>query len=164
MRVQSVTFTAAHKAQLIDGPVHAMQRLAASVGNLKRITGLDTSLRSNCIPSRCCEWANPGRGKPVVIMVLCGARWFSSRPATILLLFTEVDRENAWPSKVLTTERLVFVSDDYEIESMQGNDTASVQRGRQTECFTTERLIFFSDDLQMKSGQDNVGLHITVPC
>ena len=62
-----------------------------------------------------------------------GARWLSSRPATILLLLTEVDRENAWPSKVLTTERLVFVSDDYEIESGQGNDTASVQRGRQTE-------------------------------
>ena len=44
--------------------------------------------------------------------------------ATILLL---VDRQNAGPSKVLTTERLVFFRDDYEIES---NDTAS---GRQTE-------------------------------
>ena len=37
MRVQSVTFTAAHKAHLIDGPVHAMQRLAASVGNLREL-------------------------------------------------------------------------------------------------------------------------------
>ena len=31
----------------------------------------------------------------------------------------------ARPSKVLTTERLVFFRDDYEIESGQGNDTAS---------------------------------------
>ena len=50
--------------------------------------------------------------------------------ATILLL---VDRQNAGPSKVLTTERLVFFRDHYEIESGQGNDTASVPRGRQTE-------------------------------
>jgi hypothetical protein len=39
----------------------------------------------------------------------------------------------ARPSKVLTTERLVFFRDDYEIESGQSNDTASVPRGRQTE-------------------------------
>ena len=35
---------------------------------------------------------------------------------------SEVDRHNARPSKVLTTERGVFFSDDYEIESGQGND------------------------------------------
>ena len=39
----------------------------------------------------------------------------------------------ARPAKVLTTERLVFFRDDYEIESGQGNDTASVPRGRRTE-------------------------------
>ena len=33
---------------------------------------------------------------------------FSPRPATILLLFKEVDRQNARTSKVLTTGRLVF--------------------------------------------------------
>ena len=63
--------------------------------------------------------------------------------ATILLL---VDRQNAGPSKVLTTERLVFFRDHYEIESGQGNDTASVPRGRQTErpaiTRSTERLVF----------------------
>ena len=44
----------------------------------------------------------------------------------------------ARPSKVLTTERLVFFRDDYEIESGQSNDTASVPRGRQTERPTVE--------------------------
>ena len=39
----------------------------------------------------------------------------------------------ARPSKVLTTERLVLFRDEYEIESGQGNDTASDPRGRQTE-------------------------------
>ena len=51
----------------------------------------------------------------------------------------------------LTVSVWCFSSDDYEIESGQGNDTASVQRGRQTEhrpskVLTTERLVFFSDD------------------
>ena len=39
-----------------------------------------------------------------------------------------VHKQNARPSKVLTTERLVFFSDDYEIESGQGSDTASVHK------------------------------------
>ena len=46
--------------------------------------------------------------------------------------------QTARPSKVLTTERLVSFSDDYEIESGQGYDTASVQRGRQIECPAVE--------------------------
>ena len=51
----------------------------------------------------------------------------------------------------LTVSVWCFSSDDYEIESGQGNDTASVQRGRQTEhrpskVLTTDRLIFFSDE------------------
>ena len=56
-----------------------------------------------------------------------------------LLLFTEVDIQNARPSKILTTERLVFFGDDYEIESGQGNDTASVQRqnARPSKVLTT---------------------------
>ena len=41
--------------------------------------------------------------------------------ATILLLFEEVDRQNAGPSKVLMTERLIVFSDYYEIESWQDN-------------------------------------------
>ena len=42
---------------------------------------------------------------------------------TILILFKEVDRHNAQPSKVLTTERFIFFSNDYEMESgsRQGN-------------------------------------------
>ena len=40
---------------------------------------------------------------------------------------------NARPSKVLTTERLVFFRDYYEIESGQGNDAASVPRSRQAQ-------------------------------
>ena len=65
--------------------------------------------------------------------------------ATTLILFKEVDRQNARPSKVLTTERLVFFSDDYETESGQGNDTASVQRDIQnawlSKVLTAERPI-----------------------
>ena len=34
---------------------------------------------------------------------------------------TEVESQNAGASKVLTTERLVFFSDDLEMESGQGN-------------------------------------------
>ena len=63
-------------------------------------------------------------------------------------LFTEVDKQNARPSKVLTTERLVFFSDDYEIESGQGNDTASVQRDRTPGLGKSSRprgSSFFSD-------------------
>ena len=41
----------------------------------------------------------------------------------------EVEGQNARSSKVITTERPVFFSDDYEIESGQGNDTVSVQCG-----------------------------------
>ena len=41
--------------------------------------------------------------------------------ATTLLLFKEVDTQNARPSKVLTTERLLFFSDDLEMESGQDN-------------------------------------------
>ena len=41
--------------------------------------------------------------------------------ATMLLLFEEVDRQNAGPSKVLMTERLIFFCDYYEIESGQDN-------------------------------------------
>ena len=57
----------------------------------------------------------------------------------------------ARPSKVLTTERLVFFRGDYEIESGQGNDTASVSRGRQTERPAVESphgrdARLFSDD------------------
>ena len=66
-------------------------------------------------------------------LILGGPGGTSSERRYSLLLFTEVDRQNARPSKVLTTERLVFFSDDYEIESGQGNDTAAVNRGRQTE-------------------------------
>jgi hypothetical protein len=57
----------------------------------------------------------------------------------------------ARPSKVLTTERLVFFRDHYEILSGQGNDTASVPRGRQTERPAVEsphdrEACLFSDD------------------
>ena len=57
-------------------------------------------------------------------LILGWVRWFSSRPATILTasVHTEVDKQNARPSKVLTTERLVFFSEDYKIESGQGNE------------------------------------------
>ena len=41
--------------------------------------------------------------------------------ATTLLLFKEVDRQNARPSKVLTTERLLFFSDDLEMKSGKDN-------------------------------------------
>jgi hypothetical protein len=71
--------------------------------------------------------------------------------ATILVIVEEVDRQNARPSKVLTTERLVFFRGDYEIESGQGNDTASGPRGfqeadrqnaRPSKVLTTEKLVF----------------------
>ena len=73
--------------------------------------------------------------------------------------------------QLILTERLVFFSDDYEIESGQGNDTAAVNRGRQTERPAIEspndrEACLFSDNLEMEmeSWQGNVGLHITVPC
>ena len=69
--------------------------------------------------------------------------------ATILLLFQEADRQNARPSKVLTTARLV--------DRFQGR-LRDRERARQRYCFlvdrqnarpskvlTTERLVFFRD-------------------
>ena len=64
----------------------------------------------------------------------------------------------ARPSKVLTTESLVFFRGDYEIESGQGNDTASGPRGRQTERPAVEsphyrEACLFSDE------RDGEGAH-----
>ena len=69
-------------------------------------------------------------------LILGRARGFSSRPATILLLFIEVDRQNARPSEVLATERLVFFSEVYRERARQRY--CSDQRGTQTELPAVE--------------------------
>ena len=67
--------------------------------------------------------------------------------ATILLLVQEVDRQNTRPSKVLTTERLVFFRENYEIDSGQGNNTASVPRQNPAvESPHDREACLFSDD------------------
>ena len=73
---------------------------------------------------------------------------------TILLLVYRQTERRAVESPH-ATERLVFFRDHYEIESGQGNDTASVPGGRQTDnagpskVLATERLVFFRDHYEI---------------
>ena len=79
-------------------------------------------------------------------------RWI--HPRRIVFFIEEKQTENrvfgsnflsilyARPSKVLTTEKLVFFRGDYEIESGQRNDTASGPRGRQAERPAVEFSIY----------------------
>ena len=92
-------------------------------------------------------------------------RWI--HPRRIMFFIEEKQTENrvfgsnflsmyARPSKVFTTEKLVFFSDNYEILSGQGNHTA-VPRGRQTERPAVEsphdrEARLFSDDKRWRGG------------
>ena len=94
-------------------------------------------------------------------------RWI--HPRRIVFFIEEKQTENrvfgsnflsiyARPSKVLTTERLVFFRGDYQIESGQRNDTASGPRGRQAERPAVEsphdrQARLFRDHYEILSGR-----------